>query len=84
MTTVTYHRKSDWSVAFEEKYMSRRPTSRALSGALATATVLATVTAAGTLSAGTAGAAPAADIPFGGWSSCPIDNPETSTCMDVT
>ena len=64
--------------------MSRRPTSRALSGALATATVLATVTAAGTLSAGIAGAAPAADNPFGGWSSCPIDNPETSTCMDVT
>ncbi|PBI96532.1 hypothetical protein BKP42_37750 [Rhodococcus erythropolis] len=64
--------------------MSRRPTSRALSGALATATVLATVTAAGTLSAGIAGAAPAADIPFGGWGSCPIDNPETSTCMDVT
>lgn len=64
--------------------MSRRSTSRGLFGALATATVFATAAAVGSLSASIAGAAPAAEIPFGGWDSCPIDNPETSTCMDVT
>lgn len=36
------------------------------------------------VSAGAAGAAPLPDVPFGGWDRCPIENPDASTCLDIT